>query len=372
MLLNDQETDMAQQSGEQISEVTGLLSEAGAGIAPEEDDYTPDINNDGSEENEDLENNDETTDDQEIDQEEGGDEDAGEGEGEGEGEDEDAGAEGGDEEQDVENINQLAEFLEVDEAQLYDIQIPLGDGLAPVSIGALKDGYMENERTRVQLTNDRAAFEQEVEQFKTQVQQQSEMPSMSDELIQAAVAMESIKNQYNSIDWDTFEEQDAAKALLHQNKLTNAFNQAQQNYDNLIKQQSEKAEAQMKNVKAQSRQKILEKIPEWNDPKVFQKEGDAIGNMLGKYGYTAKEISEVYDPRLSILLRDFMLLSAKAESANAEVKKLRLTSKKIKSSGSGAKKVIKKAQLEKTMKKAAGSKDIRDKTAAVSHLLNNQ
>lgn len=351
--------------GDQVQEVTGLLSsinEEGVYVPPEEDDYVPDVDNSGNQEiDEDVD--DIKAEDQEIDQEEA------------ELEEEDAEV---DEEQEtdeeaaeVQTINELANFLEVEESQLYDIKIPLGDGFEPVSIGQLKDGYTEIERSKAQLVNDRASLEREVEQYKNTVQQNSQLPAMNEELMKAAVEMESIKQQFSTIDWDAFEQQDPARAMLHQQKLERAYTAAEQQYKKITEDHANKQKNAMDTMKAHSRQKILEKIPEWSDPKVFQKEGDLIGNILVGYGYTPKEISDVYDPRLSVLLRDFMYLKTKSEKADVTVKKLRLTPKKLPSSGAPVKKVIKKAQLNKTIEKARNSRDVRDKVGAVSQLLNS-
>lgn len=358
--------------GDQVQEVVGLLSniqEDGTYVPPEDDDnYVPDVDNTGEQEIDEEEIVDETGD-QEIDQEDV--EDSTEENDEVEKDEAEEEDETTAEESEVQTINELASFLEVEEGQLYDIQIPLGDGLEPISIGKLKDSHMEVERSKAQLVNDRASFEQDVEQFKQEVQQNQNVPAMNEELMGAAVQMESIKQQFNTIDWDAFEQQDAAKAMLHQQKLERAYAQAENQYKSLIEGYNKKQKDAMEAMKVKSRTAILEKIPEWKDPKVFQQEGDAIGNILTEYGYTAKEISSIYEPRLSALLRDYMKLKIKSDKANTTVKKLRLTPKKLPSSSSTTKKVVKKAQLKKTIDKAKGSRDIRDKVGAVSQLINS-
>lgn len=356
--------------GDQVREVSGLLSgiqEDGTYVPPTDDeDYVPDIENAGEEEIP----ADELSEDQEIDLEDEGIDEADVEETE-EVDEEAEEVEDVAEEQDVETINQLAQLLEVEEGQLYDIQVPLGDGLAPVSIGQLKDGYMEVERSRTQLQNERAAFESDVEQFKQQASQQN-LPMMNEEVMEAAVTMRMIQEQYQNIDWDAFEQQDAAKALLHRQKLNDSYTHAENKYNQLMSMHNQQKEDALKQVKVKSRQKILESIPEWSDPAVFKKEGDAIGNILVKeYGYTPKEISQVYDHRLSKLLRDFMILKQKDAQADTVVKKLRIAPKKLPSSGQGVKKVVQKKKLDKTIAAAKNSRDVRDKVSAVSQLINN-
>ncbi|MBT8448046.1 MAG: hypothetical protein KJO69_00030, partial [Gammaproteobacteria bacterium] len=217
----------------------------------------------------------------------------------------------------------------------------------------------------------RAAFDQEVEQFKSNLQGQQNIPAMNEELMQSAVQMQMVQQQYANTDWDALEEQDASKALLYQQKLERAYATAKNSYDEIIGKQQEQQTKSMEQMKAQSRQKILQNIPEWKDPTVFQKEGDLIGNLLVKYGYTPQEIEQVYDPRLSVLLRDFMKLKVKADKAGTTVKKLRLTPKKLPGSSPKTKKMIKKQKLNKTVNEAMNSKNIKDKVSAVSQLLAN-
>lgn len=354
--------------GDHVQQVTGMLAglaEDGTFIPPDDEDYTPDIGNAGDQEI-DLEDEDVTTEDQEIDQEEDVVE-----EDEVEDDEEEVEEDTTAEEQEVETINELAQLLEVDEAQLYDIKIPLGDGLEPVSIGSLKDGHMELERGRVQLQNDRAALEQEVEQYKASIQQQQGIPAMNEELMNAAIQMRTVQSQYENTDWDALEQQDPAKALLYQQKLERAYAQAENTYNEITNKQSEQQKQTLNAIKAQSRQKILQNIPEWKDPKVFQQEGDLIGNILVGYGYTPQEIEQVYDPRLSVLLRDFMKLKVKADKAGTTIKKLRIAPKKMPGSAPKTKKMIKNAQLKKTMNEAMNSKNIKEKVSAVSQLLAN-
>jgi len=356
--------------GDHVQQVTGLLSglaEDGTYTPPPDDEnYVPDIENSGEQEI-DLEEEDVVTENQEIDQEEDTLEDNDEVEDEEQESEEDTTAE----ERDVETINELAQFLDVDESQLYDVKIPMGDGLEPISIGELKDGHMEIERQRAQIQNDRAAFSRDVEQFKQSVQQSQNLPLMNEEFMESAIQMKAIQQQFESIDWNALEEEDASKALLYQNKLERAYSEAKHKHDAIKQKMQDEQKKKLDTIKVQSRQAILDKIPEWKDPKVFQKEGDLIGNILVKYGYTSKEIEKVYDPRLSLILRDFMKLSVKNEKANSTVKKLRIAPKKLSSAGSNAKKIVKKAQLKKTVNKAMSSKNIKDKVSAVSQLLNN-
>jgi hypothetical protein len=183
--------------------------------------------------------------------------------------------------------------------------------------------------------------------------------------------MRAVQQQYESTDWDTLEQQDPSKALLYQQKLERAYAQAQNQYNDITTRQKEQQDNALNMIKTQSRQKILQNIPEWKDPKVFQKEGDLIGNILVGYGYTPQEIEQVYDPRLSLILRDFMKLKVQADKAGTTAKKLRLTPKKLPGSAPKTKKMLKKAQTDKAVKEAMNSKNIKQKVSAVSQLLAN-
>lgn len=66
--------------------------------------------------------------------------------------------------------------------------------------------------------------------------------------------------------------------------------------------------AQMDDILAQERQKLVERLPEWSDPQTRQQELDKIANhFMSEYGYTQEELGSVYDHRAMVVMRKAML-----------------------------------------------------------------
>lgn len=59
----------------------------------------------------------------------------------------------------------------------------------------------------------------------------------------------------------------------------------------------------------------LDAAPEWKDPKVFAQDKAEIAGILGKYGFSAKELDAVDDSRLLLFLRDTLQRRRAARAA---------------------------------------------------------
>lgn len=74
---------------------------------------------------------------------------------------------------------------------------------------------------------------------------------------------------------------------------------------------------QARDIMAREQRKLAEKLPEWRDPQVQQKELDQIANhFTQEYEYTPEELAQVQDHRALIIMRKAMLydqLQAKGE-----------------------------------------------------------
>lgn len=79
---------------------------------------------------------------------------------------------------------------------------------------------------------------------------------------------------------------------------------------------------QARDIVAEEQRKLAEKLPEWNDPQIRQKELDQIANhFMGEYGYTPQDLSSVTDHRAMVIMRKAMLydqLQAKGQETLAD------------------------------------------------------
>lgn len=119
--------------------------------------------------------------------------------------------------------------------------------------------------------------------------------------------------------WDNLEEENPSKIA--------EFQRFQQSMQQVQQEQARLQQEQMSQMAQNAEEKLLDAIPEWEDPEVAAAEKQRmIETAQLTYGYEPQELSQVYDPRLVQVLRDAMLY-------NEQTTKGRTTKAKSKSSG---------------------------------------
>ena len=131
----------------------------------------------------------------------------------------------------IDSLGDLAKAIEVDNEFLYNIKVPIGDGLEPVSISQLKDSFKNKsddiQAREAELEQQREEFSKEREQQEAQLHQSSlqahEMPA---ELMEAEAEIKALQHSYNTFDWASLEQSDPGRAALLKQNLATEFAQA--------------------------------------------------------------------------------------------------------------------------------------------------
>ena len=225
-------------------------------------------------------------------------------------------------EEDVEDNEEFDEEDELDEEQT-DVE---EEALQPQTFTVKGDGQ-EVEVTQDELINgysrqqDYTRKTQELaQQRKTIEQQQAELAQRDAIYSQLLPKMEAqLKGELaNEPDWNALYEDDPVgyvreKQLWDEKKeKLNAVNAEQQRLQQeaLVKQQQQIAQ-----FVEYGNQKLLEIIPEWQNPEVATKEKLAISEYaVNTLGYTPEEIQQVYDYRALLGLRNAWLNSKTVEA----------------------------------------------------------
>jgi hypothetical protein len=225
-------------------------------------------------------------------------------------------------EEDVEDDEEFDEEDELDEEQT-DVE---EEALQPQTFTVKVDGQ-EVEVTQEELVNgysrqqDYTRKTQELaQQRKTIEQQQAELAQRDAIYSQLLPKMEAqLKGELaNEPDWNALYEDDPVgyvreKQLWDEKKeKLNAVNAEQQRLQQeaLVKQQQQIAQ-----FVEYGNQKLLEIIPEWQNPEVATKEKLAISEYaVNTLGYTPEEIQQVYDYRALLGLRNAWLNSKTVEA----------------------------------------------------------
>jgi hypothetical protein len=271
-------------------------------------------------------------------------------------------------EQEIVNLVDLATAIEVEPEFLYNIKVPLADGAEPLTLSELKDRYTElkrgSEHDRVALQAERDNLESYRNQVQQQVEQQMALPK---EILAAQAKVMAIANQYENVDWDTFEQQDAGKAALEKQRLATAFQQAQHEANQMYGTYQSETQKRFAEHQRKQSEMMLTKIPEWSDKKVRVQEQGYMRDMLKGYGYNDDEISSLSDHRAMHMARDLWKMKEMQKSAEKTVTKLKKMPKPLKSKAKAP--VNKKVILQKGVQQAKSLKRDRDKAHAIAGLM---
>ena len=212
----------------------------------------------------------------------------------------------------------LAEFAEVAGLKIEDIyklDVPMRDGLEPLTLGALKDKAMKAGDLEIAST--------EIEERRSKYE--NDMIRSRGELNAIVAMLPEIPPEL------------VAKAR----------------------------DAHIENLQTE-RQALLDVKPEWADDAVYERAQADILEAVGDYGFTRTDIDLVIDHRLTKLLHDFAGMKTRIAAANAKAKEIRDNKPR------GGKRVNEQTRAATGRKAAienARTGNMGDKVAAVSQLL---
>ena len=275
----------------------------------------------------------------------------------------------GEEQGQISTISELAEAIELDPAQMYDLVVPMGDGVEPVTLSELKDKYQEYSRGGTAFEAEKTELVQQRDQLIQQVTMLKERPEDSPEFQQAVAEAQQIQSTYNSIDWTEFEKENPGEAALQRQKFSDAYTAATQKVQQ-AKADGDRKHQQFKQQQLQEQSAHLMKlIPEWTNADVREQERASVREFLSSYGFANQEIQNLSDARSVKMVYDFMKLKQKLATAEPERKKV-VNKKKFMKPGklkSVSKDRIK--QRNAIIQAGKSTKNNQDKARAITHLL---
>jgi hypothetical protein len=270
---------------------------------------------------------------------------------------------------DVKTLGDLATAIEVDPASLYDLEIPMQNGLDSVTLAELKDAYQAMKSGDDPLALDRQKFEQDKIDFHNQTLQVNAVNKQSNAEIDSAKAeMTSIQSSFDQIDWAEFEKQNPAEAVLQKQKFGEAYNAANYKFQSAQQQLQQSMHNQQLQYNQQESQKVIQLIPEWSDRKKFEDDKPLLRAFISKYGFSDQEITNIGEARLIKFAYDFMTLSNSVD--NASPKKIDNV-RKLSSLKSGPLRIPKKGKkTDELVKAGIATTNPRAKASIITELLN--
>lgn len=229
------------------------------------------------------------------------------------------------EEQPIQSLPELAEHYEWDQEWLDTVTIPVkvnGEETS-VSLKEMRDNYQMYTAADRRLEEAKAKAESqnhEIEQSRTKAQEQLAAAAGLIQELESELISES-----QSIDWNKLRQDDPAEFAAkraeiqqRQEKLEGYKQKAVDEYRQTI-QPTKPTEETLQ----EERTKLLQKIPEWKDAKVADREKARLVNTLKGVGYSEDDIKGASDHRLFVLARMAMLGESTKEKVNAAKKKVR-------------------------------------------------
>lgn len=237
----------------------------------------------------------------------------------------------------VETLAQLAEYLEADVSDLYNIKVPVDiDGKqVEVSIGEWKDSF----RSKEQLA--KAQKELEAARADWETKQRAMAEAFEARERQAAELMQYMETAYfqemGQVDWNRLRTENPAEYAALRLQYQERQNQLQQlkqaaaiRWENAKREQAEALEAQRRELLAKEAEVLVAAIPEWRDSAVAQKEKAQIAEFMLSRGYALEQIERALAKDI-LLARDAMKYQEmKQKAATAKNKVFKLGKKVLK------------------------------------------
>ena len=173
-------------------------------------------------------------------------------------------------------------------------------------------------------------------------------------------------------DWDQLYESDPLEWMKQKENFRSQKEQnleLQQEQFRMRQQQEYEQQEQMKVHLSQQHQTLMDAIPEWQDPKVMQQEKAQIRSYaINTLGYSAEEISQVYDSRAVQALRSGMIASGLKGKGKVKLKPVAPAIRSV-TPGSAPEQPKKQTSVHKAKIRLAKSGKMSDAEAVFKQLL---
>lgn len=267
-----------------------------------------------------------------------------------------------------ENLHQLAEALEVPFDELMGnvkARVKVAGEERDVTLKELRDGYQmeaDYRKKTSELAEHRKAFEAERDRvandINTRFHEAQQISGMLENQLMA---------EYQSVNWNELRATNPAEfAALKQeyNERYNHIQNVKANVaQNLQAQQNELSEKQAQEIKSMltaEGEKLQAAIPEFKDVAKAKELKGQLRTYLQTYGYNDQEISNVYDHRHVLILKDAMAYRAMQSKKPEQLKKIVNLPKMLKPGSAKSKADVKNERVSQKLAKLRKSGNTHD------------
>jgi len=261
---------------------------------------------------------------------------------------------------DIKTFAELATAIDVTPEYLYGMEIGMGDNEDAIPLGKLKDIYQDTLRNQTKLQEQ---LEAQTEQLAQAQKGMLGNQSINNEMQMAQAEMIQLNNQYSSIDWAQYEQDDPGAAALARQKFQEANGVAQQRYGQAQQQMQQQSQAGLQDAAAH----LSELIPAWKDETVRAADVGKVKALMREVGYSESAIAGARDYRAIALLHELIGYREQAKAATEAVKQVRNAPKVL--TGRGKFQAKKEDETATLTRKARTSGARKDEEKAVKSIL---
>ena len=253
---------------------------------------------------------------------------------------------------------------ESSEDQYYPIKLD-GEDMEITLDEALQGYQRQSDYTKKTqaLANDR----KQVEAEKQALSQQREHYKQTVDKLVSEQQTQSVKEP----DWDQLYENDPLEWMKQKEQFRSNKEKSlelQQEQFRLQQEQQQEQQVQMQQFLTQQHDVLLDAIPEWKDPDVMAREKNEIKRYAQSIGYSADEVSQIYDSRAVLALRSGMKASGLTSKGAGKLKPIREAIRPV-NPGSAAQQPRKHTTVSKAKMKLAKTGKMSDAESIFKHLL---
>lgn len=279
-------------------------------------------------------------------------------------------------EESLKTITELAQYLEIEPEDVYNLQVPMSDGENPLTISEMKDEYIKHIRTQQRFDEERKSFEEErtkhqQEFSQMQAQASSGATAVNEKVIEAEGTLRAITAQFESINWEEAKQHDAGQAAMYRQELQEAYQKASQMKQQAIQEAHTESQKAYQEYATNEWAETVKSIPEWTSQDSLKTDQAEMWETAKEYGISQNEFYRTVDHRLLKLLRDYTKLKVGMKNSDANAKRVRQTGVTLKPRGIKRFAPTKKKALQEKISRAQKSHDMRDQVSAVTDLLNS-
>lgn len=221
------------------------------------------------------------------------------------------------------------------------------------AIELAQKGYDYTKKTQA-LAEERKTVEERVQALQAQEQYLTQQFQINQALIKEVAKVEALNDQiaqYEAVDWNAASDSDpvqAQKLFFQYQQLVAKRDRASSELDQKKGEAAAFQQQRREQMLSEGYKQLAKDIPDWSAQKVQQ-----VRDVGISYGFTAQELSNVYDPRMVRVLHDAMQFRALQQAKPAAEKKIANKPPVVKPGGKDAKVAARSqnAELRASLKK---------------------